>query len=86
MGRRVMQRPFYFSRLGRNGKGFLAEAFLPVLGRVLLFGYLPQIACAVAEFPVGFSALCLRYFCAGLFSLWRQLACTLRKERIYICC
>ena len=45
MGRRVMQRPFYFFRTGRNGKGFLAEAFLPVLGRVLLFGYLPQIAC-----------------------------------------
>lgn len=86
MGRRVMQRPFYFSRLGRNGKGFLAEAFLPVLGRALLFGYLPQIACIVAEFLVGFSALCLRCFCAGLFSLWRQLACTLRKERIYICC
>lgn len=86
MGRRVMQRPFYFSRLGGNGKGFLAEAFLPVLGRVLLFGYLPQIACIVAEFPVGFSALCLRCFCAGLFSLWRQLVRTLRKERIYICC
>ena len=86
MGRRVMQRPFYFSRLGRNGKGFLAEAFLPVLGRVLLFGYLPQIACIVVEFPVGFSALCRRCFCAGLFSLWRQLVRTLRKERIYICC
>lgn len=69
MGRRVMQRPFYFSRLGRNGKGFLAEAFLPVLGRVLLFGYLPQIACIVAEFPVGFSALCLRSFSAGLCNL-----------------
>lgn len=69
MGRRVMQRPFYFSRTGRNGKGFLAEAFLPVLGRVLPFGYLPQIACIVAEFPVGFSALCLRCFSVGLCSL-----------------
>lgn len=69
MGRRVMQRPFYFFRTGRNGKGFLAEAFLPVLGRVLLFGYLPQIACIVAEFPVGFSTLCLRCFCVSLCNL-----------------
>lgn len=69
MGRRVMQRPFYFSRLGRNGKGFLAEAFLPVLGRVLPFGYLSQIVCIVAELLVRFSALCLRCFSVSLCNL-----------------